>query len=118
MQRDPEPTDNRAHGTALAARLQRVWTKSDYQVMTTSAFFVMPLGEATTRLAIPVERRNGDALVAASNRIALAARNRAAISRKWRVDIRRRSLVTRQCRDRWPAWPGPAKSQVVIATTG
>jgi len=70
--RDIELADSRANGALLAEALRRVRSGSDSRELATSTFFIMHLGEATMRLAISVERTEGDALVAAYKRMALA----------------------------------------------
>ncbi len=70
--RDIELADSRANGAVLAEALRRVRPESDPRELSTSAFLIMHLGEATMRLAISVERAEGDALVAAYKRMALA----------------------------------------------
>jgi AcrR family transcriptional regulator len=70
--RDIELADSRANGAVLAEALQRVRPGSDLHELTTTTFFIMHLGEATMRLAISVERLEGDALIAAYKRMALA----------------------------------------------
>ncbi|MHA1566572.1 MAG: TetR family transcriptional regulator [Alphaproteobacteria bacterium] len=70
--RDMELADSRANGAVLAEALERVRPGGDAQALATMTFFIMHLGEATMRLAISVERGEGDALVAAYKRMALA----------------------------------------------
>ena len=70
--RDIELADSRANGAVLAQALQRVRPGSDPHELSTATFLVMHLGEATMRLAISVERVEGDALIAAYKRMALA----------------------------------------------
>ena len=70
--RDIELADSRANGAVLAEALRRVRPRSDRDEISTIAFLVMHLGEATMRIALSVERREGDALVAAYKRMALA----------------------------------------------
>lgn len=70
--RDIELADSRANGTVLAEALGRVRPGSDPHELSTSTFLIMHLGEATMRFAISVERVEGDALVAAYKRMALA----------------------------------------------
>jgi len=70
--RDIELADSRANGAVLAAALGRVRPGSDPDELATSAFLIMHLGEATMRLAISLARPEGDALVAAYKRMALA----------------------------------------------
>jgi AcrR family transcriptional regulator len=68
--RDIELADSRANGAVLAAALRRVSPAADPDRLSTATFLIMHLGEATMRLAISVERAEGDALVAAYKRIA------------------------------------------------
>ncbi|RMD60928.1 MAG: TetR/AcrR family transcriptional regulator [Alphaproteobacteria bacterium] len=70
--RDMELADSRANGAVLADAWRRVRPASDPRAISTAAFLIMHLGEATMRLAISVERGEGDALVAAYKRMALA----------------------------------------------
>ena len=70
--RDIELADSRANGAVLAEALRRVRPGADPRELSTATFFIMHLGEATMRLAISVERVEGDALVAAYKRMALA----------------------------------------------
>ncbi|MCG8444809.1 MAG: TetR family transcriptional regulator [Hyphomicrobiales bacterium] len=74
--RDIEIADSRANGALLAKALQRVRPGSDPEALHTASFLIMHLGEATMRLAISLERRKGDALVAAYKRMALAELHR------------------------------------------
>jgi len=55
----------------LAAVLDRLSPDADRAAIATRAFLIMNLGEATMRLAISVERKEGDALVAAFKQMAL-----------------------------------------------
>ena len=55
----------------LAAVLERLRPDADRAAIATRAFLIMNLGEATMRLAISVERQEGDALVAAYKQMAL-----------------------------------------------
>lgn len=66
-----ELVDSRANGALLAAALRRLEPSANAAVIETTAFLVMSLGEATMRLAISVERAEGDALVAAYKRMVL-----------------------------------------------
>jgi AcrR family transcriptional regulator len=70
--RDIELADSRANGALLTAVLGRLRPEADRQELAASAFLIMHLGEATMRLAISVERVEGEALVAAYKRMALA----------------------------------------------
>jgi AcrR family transcriptional regulator len=69
--RDIGLDDSRQTGSMLAAVLERLRPDADRAAIATSAFLIMNLGEATMRLAISVERREGDALVAAYKQMAL-----------------------------------------------
>jgi len=64
--------DSRANGNLLAGTLTRVNPTADRPDLEATAFLIMQLGEATMRLAISVERGEGDLLVAAYKRMALA----------------------------------------------
>ncbi|GAB5467004.1 MAG: TetR/AcrR family transcriptional regulator [Rhodospirillales bacterium] len=75
--RDMELADSRANGAILAEALVRVRPVADRQALASRTFFIMHLGEATMRLAISVERAEGDALVAAYKRMALTELRRA-----------------------------------------
>jgi len=70
--RDIDLADSRANGAVLAAALTRLRPAAERDALAASAFLIMHLGEATMRLAISVERAEGDALVAAYKRMALA----------------------------------------------
>ena len=67
--REIELADSRANGAILAEALARLRPAADRAALATSAFLIMQLGEATMRLAISVERAEGDALVAAFKRL-------------------------------------------------
>lgn len=64
--------DSRATGALLADVLARLKPAAKRKDLDTTAFLVMQLGEATMRLAISVERREGDMLVATYKRMVLA----------------------------------------------
>jgi AcrR family transcriptional regulator len=68
---DIDLADSRANGALLAGVLTRLRPNADPGELAHSAFLVMHLGEATMRLAISVERAEGDALVEAYKRMAL-----------------------------------------------
>ncbi|HEY9079806.1 TetR/AcrR family transcriptional regulator [Magnetovibrio sp.] len=70
--RDIELANSRDNGADLAAVLARFASGLDAQERDVSAFLVMHLGEATMRLAISVERDEGEKLVAGYKRMALA----------------------------------------------
>ena len=67
--REIELADSQANGAILAEALARLRPAADRAALATSAFLIMQLGEATMRLAISVERAEGDALVAAYKRL-------------------------------------------------
>ena len=69
--RDIDLADSRANGATLAGVIARLKPDADRQGIEQSAFLIMHLGEATMRLAISVERKEGDALVEAYKRMAL-----------------------------------------------
>lgn len=69
--RDIDLRDSRANGALLAAAWQRVATGLEATQIERKAFLIMSLGEATMRLAISVERAEGDALVADYKAMAL-----------------------------------------------
>ncbi len=75
--REMELAESRANGAVLAAALQRVRPQAEPKELAASAFLIMHLGEATMRLAISVSREEGEALVAAYKRMALAELRRA-----------------------------------------
>jgi len=62
--RDIDLADSRINATVLAKARARVCVNSDMAELERSSFLIMQLGEATMRLAISVERTEGDALVA------------------------------------------------------
>ncbi len=64
--------DSRRNGALVAAALRRLRPRADPAALETSALLVMHLGEETMRLAISVDRAEGDALVEAYKRMALA----------------------------------------------
>jgi AcrR family transcriptional regulator len=69
--RDIDLDDSRQTGRMLAAVLERLRPEADPAAIAVKAFLIMNLGEATMRLAISVDRREGDALVAAFKQMAL-----------------------------------------------
>ncbi|TXR48517.1 TetR/AcrR family transcriptional regulator [Phyllobacterium endophyticum] len=69
--RDIDLADSRINGAVLAAARARVDAGADRAELETSSFLIMQLGEATMRLAISVERREGDALVEHFKRMVL-----------------------------------------------
>ena len=66
-----ERTDSHANGALLADAMARVRPRADRATLENTAFLVMQLGEATMRLAVSVDRRQGDALVAGYKRMVL-----------------------------------------------
>lgn len=66
-----ERQDSQANGALLADAMARVRPRADRAALENTAFLVMQLGEATMRLAVSVERRQGDALVAGYKRMVL-----------------------------------------------
>ena len=69
--RELELADSRANAGLLVAVLKRLWPNKDPAALETTALLVWQLGEAAMRLAISVERQEGDRLVAAYKRMAL-----------------------------------------------
>ncbi len=69
--RDIDLADSRLNGAVLAAARERVDPKADRAELETSSFLIMQLGEATMRLAISVERKEGDVLVEQYKRMVL-----------------------------------------------
>jgi hypothetical protein len=67
-----ELADSRANAAVLAAALQKVRPTADPAETAASAFLIIHLGESTMRLAISVERAEGDAIVEAYKRMAVA----------------------------------------------
>ena len=61
--RDIDLADSRINGAVLASARARVNPVADRTELERSSFLIMQLGEATMRLAISVERVEGDALV-------------------------------------------------------
>jgi AcrR family transcriptional regulator len=66
-----ELADSRANADFLVAVLKRVRSDADPVELETTAFLVWQMGEAAVRLAISVDREEGDRLVAAYKRMAL-----------------------------------------------
>lgn len=64
--RNIDLADSRANRAVLAEALARVQPESDRDELATSVLLTMHLGEATMRLAISVERAEGDALALAT----------------------------------------------------
>lgn len=69
--RDIDLRDSRANGALLAEAWLRVKPEADATEVERKAFLIMSLGEATMRLAISVERAEGDLLVADYKAMAL-----------------------------------------------
>ncbi|AMY02768.1 TetR/AcrR family transcriptional regulator [Mesorhizobium ciceri] len=69
--RQLELADSRANAEFLSAVLKRLRPAADPATLETTAFLVWQMGEAAMRLAISVERQEGDRLVAAYKRMAL-----------------------------------------------
>ncbi len=70
--RELELAHSRANAGMLLAVLKRLRPNEDAAVLETSAFLIWQLGEATMRLAVSVDRAEGDRLVAAYKRMALS----------------------------------------------
>lgn len=66
-----ELAESRACGELLSATLARVHPGADPASRNAAAFLIWQLGEATMRLAVSVERAEGDALVEAYKRMSL-----------------------------------------------
>src|SRR5262249_42842442 len=62
--RDIDMADSRINGAVLARARARVSPDADKAELERSSFLIMQLGEATMRLAISVNRDEGDAVVA------------------------------------------------------
>ena len=69
--RDIDVADSRINAAVLARARFRVYPNADPLELERSSFLIMQLGEATMRLAISVERAEGDALVAQYKRMVL-----------------------------------------------
>jgi AcrR family transcriptional regulator len=70
--REAQLSDSRRNGAIVAEALKRIRPDADPEMLETSAFIAMHLGEEAMRLAISVPRTEGDALVQAYKRMALA----------------------------------------------
>lgn len=66
-----ERKDSRANGALLAEAMARARPRADRAALENTAFLVMQLGEATMRLAVSTDRRQGDALVEGYKRMVL-----------------------------------------------
>ena len=69
--REIELADSRASAAALTAAMRRIAPSGDSQAQSATAFLIWQLGEATMRLAVSVDRDEGDQLVEAYKRMAL-----------------------------------------------
>ncbi len=69
--RQSELADSRIIGEMLARVLTRLRPEEDPSEIATTSFLIMSLGEATMRLAISIDREEGDAVVAAYKRMVL-----------------------------------------------
>ncbi|TIU62006.1 MAG: TetR/AcrR family transcriptional regulator, partial [Mesorhizobium sp.] len=69
--RSLELADSRANAEFLVAVLKRLRSDADPVELETTAFLVWQMGEAAVRLAISVDREEGDRLVEAYRRMAL-----------------------------------------------
>jgi AcrR family transcriptional regulator len=69
--RDVDLAASRENGAALAAVLQRLRPDADPAALATSALLIMYLGEAAMRLAVSLDRAEGDALVETYKRMSL-----------------------------------------------
>lgn len=67
-----ELTESKACGKLLADILHRLKPQADARQLFMSAFLIWHLGEAAMRLAISLPRKDGEAVVAAYKRMALA----------------------------------------------
>jgi AcrR family transcriptional regulator len=70
--RDLEVAESRLNAGLLGAAMARVRPDADPEALETAALLIMYLGESTMRLAVLVGRDQGDALVAAYKRMAMA----------------------------------------------
>lgn len=66
-----ELAESRASGALLAAVMRRVHPSADPEKTSASAFLIWQLGEATMRLAISLDRNEGDTIVDAFKRMTL-----------------------------------------------
>ena len=69
--RDIDLADSRANGRLLVDTLVRLKPEADSAALETTAFLIMHLGEATMRLAMSLDREEGDVLVATYKRMVL-----------------------------------------------
>ena len=96
--RDIDLDDSRQTGSMLAAVLERLRPEADRAAIATKAFLIMNLGEATMRLAISVERQEGDALVAAFKQMALREFSADGLTRSLPALFGGRRFLSEQCR--------------------
>lgn len=69
--RDIDIADSRINGAVLAELRSRISPEADRAILETSSFLIMQLGEAAMRLAISVEREEGNRLVEHFKRMVL-----------------------------------------------
>lgn len=69
--RDIDLADSRINGAVLAEVRSRISPEADRAMLETSSFLIMQLGEAAMRLAISVEREEGNRLVEHFKRMVL-----------------------------------------------
>lgn len=69
--REVELSESRLNGALLADAMARLWPDAERREIDRSAFLIMSLGESTMRLAVSVNRSEGDALVETYKRMAL-----------------------------------------------
>lgn len=74
--RDLQLAESRKNGALVAAVLKRLRPKANPVALENSALVIMHLGEEAMRLAVSVVREEGDALVEAYKRMALAELSR------------------------------------------
>lgn len=67
-----ELEDSRANGETLARALARVKPDADKDALFRAAFLIMHMGESVMRLAISVDRREGDGLVESYKAMSIA----------------------------------------------
>ncbi len=70
--RQAQLADSRKNGAIVAAAVKRLRPDADPAALETSALAVMHIGEEAIRLAISVDRKEGDALIEAYKRMALS----------------------------------------------
>ena len=69
--RELELADSRASAKTLIDALLRIRPSADPEMQAATAFLIWQLGESTMRLAVSVDRAEGDRLVEAYKRMAL-----------------------------------------------